>query len=129
MSKKFGHWSHEGPQTAKASLHPSLKDIAWAAGFLEGEGAFCSTGTAERVSCSQLNPEPLHRLVTIFGGRIRHNKRQSSNGWSSPDSHIDDWYVNSSRARGVMLTLYPLLSVKRQQQIVKVLERHRLRGG
>lgn len=55
----------------------SGEEIAWAAGFLEGEGWFAFRGsrgskpTAEmRVGAAQVNREPLERLQSMYGGKI-----------------------------------------------------------
>ena len=104
-----------------------IQDLYWAAGFLEGEGWF---GWTERyaqntqmliVSCSQVQLEPLERLKRIFGscglsgtGR-RYGRRQ--------DNPIHYWQVSSRKAAAVMMTLYTLMSPKRQQQITLALEK------
>lgn len=91
-----------------------MQDLYWAAGFLEGEGCFATDKTKSpktRVSAHQVNPEPLERLLAMFGGRLRFEIR------NKPASDIWVWTVNGSCARGVMMTLYSLLSKRRQQQV------------
>jgi hypothetical protein len=92
----------ENRNTPTASTSPTLRDIAWAAGFMEGEGSF----TVRNVSAPQKETEPLTKLVKWFGGRISRNAKG-----------IYTWRISGARARGVALTLYPLLSKRRQQQI------------
>src|SRR5439155_26696382 len=63
-------------RSPSATISPTIRDLEWAAGFLEGEGAFGAYGNPPRaryprVSASQVNPAPLLRLQQIFGGRIR----------------------------------------------------------
>lgn len=95
------------------------RDLAWAAGFLEGEGSFHSTSSIaagkryhhQRVAAVQVDSEPLAKLLRLFGGRISLIKPRGN----SKESFY--WTVNGNRARGIMLTLFPLLSERRQQQI------------
>lgn len=103
---------YEWPSTAKASRTPTARDLEWAAGFLEGEGAFVRAGRhSQQVRADQIEYEPLLRLRHLFGGRIYFNKK--GRGWRGTWA----WYVCGSRARGVMLTLYLLLGLRRQEQI------------
>lgn len=96
----------ESPNTLKATKTPTLADLHWAAGFLDGEGCFTCAGGSQRVCGSQKDPELLYRLLAFFGGRIYQHKNQ-----------IPKWEVCGSRARGVMMTLYPMLSTRRQEKI------------
>ena len=117
MARRFtgkAEWS----TTPIASVTPTVCDLAWAAGFMEGEGCFTHTGTAERAQASQVNPAPILRLQSLFGGRcvVRPNRNHGAYGERAAQP-IMVWTINSARARGVMLTLYPLLSDVRQAQI------------
>lgn len=109
----------EGPTTAKATQRPYVTDLHWAAGFLEGEGSFQGAGSSrtQKVSANQVNREPVDRLLAMFGGSVRPVKVRppAQKQWS--------WMVCGSRARGVMLTLYRLLSCRRQEQVRHALER------
>lgn len=93
-----------------------MRDIAWAAGFLEGEGSFCGRAGCERISAVQVNQEPIQRLVALFGGRVRQYKRNHPN-WKP----VWNWYASGTRARGIMMTLYPLMSHKRRATIAGAL--------
>jgi hypothetical protein len=97
-----------------ATTHPRVRDITWAAGFLEGEGSFKNTVTTSQVRAAQVQREPLERLQALFGGSIslRHDKRPTN-------SPIYVWSVSGTRARGVLLTLFTLMSPKRKEQIRK----------
>lgn len=103
----------------KATVHPTLRHLEWAAGFLEGEGNFRGASKGEgtaRVRCSQCNPEPIKRLVDIFGGSVsflpaRGKQRQP----------VWQWQLSGARARGVMLTLYSMMSQKRKSEIAGAL--------
>lgn len=101
----------EHAHTAKATVRPSMRELAWAAGFLEGEGHF---RPRSQITAVQVDMEPLNRLLALFGGSIRqHTKEGNEEGWRA--SHC--WCASGARARGVALTLFPLMSVRRQNQI------------
>ena len=104
----------EGPTTAKASRRVRTSDIGWVAGFLEGEGSFQRQSV---VSAVQVNREPLERLEQLLGGRIwlrkTHGARQPTYQWN----------VSGPRARGVMLTIFSLMSAKRQRQVHRAMRR------
>lgn len=100
----------EHKATIKASVKATPRLIEWAAGFLEGEGSFSGGGTHGygRVSAPQVQRWPLEQLQKLFGGTIA-DYREKRNTYH--------WWVTGSRARGVMMTLYSLVSPKRQEQI------------
>lgn len=105
------------PRAHLATKHePTPRELEWAAGFLEGEGSF-GVGSigGERISAPQVNPEPIAKLKKLFGGRIHY---KSAN---PPRQEQFIWEVNGARARGVMLTLFTLLSEHKQEQIVVAL--------
>jgi len=107
----------ENRNTVPATHQPRIRDLAWAAGFLEGEGSFRLNGNSQRVSAVQVNLEPLFELVQLFGGIVQENRLKDVRDRQP----IGEWRVSGARARGVMFTLYPFLSAKRQRQIKKAL--------
>ena len=108
MPYAFGT-SHKDSRQITASRKLIAKDLHWVAGFMEGEGSFTHCGT-ERTKASQKQREPLLLLQRILGGHIREYK----NSWGFP---MYEWYASGKRARGIMLTLYLLMSTKRKNQI------------
>lgn len=86
----------------------STLDIAWAAGFLEGEGSFVPSSC--RVSAVQKQREPLERLRRIFGGHIITQRKRDGR-------ELGYWYLGSHPGAAVMMTLYPLMSPRRREQI------------
>lgn len=99
----------------------NLKELYWAAGFLEGEGSFgrCS-GPARnngqlRITCHQVEKEPLIRLKALFGGLVMGPHR-------TPTRPIHLWSLQYRSAVGAMMTLYPLMSMKRKSQIRAALD-------
>lgn len=103
-----------------AAHTPTLAELHWAAGFLEGEGCFSvASRKGARVQAAQVNRTPLEKLAGMFGGRLRDSKADRNPRWQA----ITWWTVNGSRALGVMQTLYPLLTEKRQAEIRNVIGR------
>ena len=101
--------------TQRATRQHTLRDLAWAAGFLEGEGSFRRTSGehgSERVTFAQVNRAPVDQMIALLGGRAKQRHRGCER-----HSAVWDWAIYGARARGVMLTLYPLMSPKRQSQI------------
>lgn len=108
---------HEDP-TSRALRPATAVDLAWAAGFLEGEGSFCTNGKKGYpvVQAFQVEREPLDYLRSFFGGRLTHHSRSNPNA-----QDIWCWRANGTRARGIMFTLWPLMFSKRQGQIATTL--------
>lgn len=94
---------------------PTTTDLAWAAGFLEGEGSFGAKrvdARTEGVSASQVQREPLERLAALFGGTIT---AQPPGGPTRQPWFR--WAITGTRARGVMMTLFTFMSPKRRCQM------------
>ena len=113
-------WSRRGVEnkwTLKSTVRPSLQDIAWAAGFLEGEGSFQRKGggISMSVNAVQVNKEPVQRMVELFGGSLNMYRRKL------PSADIWRWEASGARARGIAMTVYPFLSGKRQAQVLSAL--------
>jgi hypothetical protein len=103
--------------TQPAKRSPTPTELAWSAGFFEGEASFKTTGIhTPGILVSQVNREPLDRLLAIFGGQIRFQRKQKP-GWS--DQY--NWYVHAARAVGIAMTIYQFMSAKRKTQIEKML--------
>lgn len=94
----------------------TVPQLAWAAGFLEGEGSFGAHGGTPRVSAGQVQKEPLDRLAAMFGGHmwIKHPKENVKIRSAQP---IWIWSLNSRRSAAVMMTLYSFMSPVRKAQI------------
>lgn len=86
--------------------------VAWAAGFFDGEGSIAlqSGGSGHltlRLKVGQTNPEPLVRLVELFGGKICTSKKKTSGGGT-----LYTWGVNSKEAAEALAKMRPWLTVK-----------------
>jgi len=105
--------------THRASKKPTQRELGWAAGFLEGEGTFFAGRRSHvKVAAVQVEREPVARCLELFGGGLKQRPAQGSLPNQQPQWI---WSAHGSRARGVMLTLYSLMSPKRQGQIRKAL--------
>ena len=116
----------ERSKVPRATKNPTTRDLEWAAGFLEGEGNFRGVSKGEmtaRVRCSQVNPEPIYRLAELFGGSIGHVFERGPRR-----QPFYQWQLSGARARGVMMTLWPLMSQVRRDQIAGALPGRPLRG-
>lgn len=109
--------------TKQASVSPTVQELAWSAGFLEGEGYF--KGVQQKtitpcayayIQCSQVQKEPVERLLKYFGGSLKQYGPYSTNRQA-----YWQWTVYGDRALGVMMTLYKFMSPKRQQEIREVI--------
>src|ERR1043166_2303525 len=117
-----GHNGTEAKKTARATATPSLKDLHWAAGFIEGEGSFVALSSTARVSVEQVNKEPVSKLMALFGGSLRqYHDAHDPTIYKKRRHQTWVWWGTGSRARGVIMTLYPLMSVKRQRQMHRVI--------
>lgn len=104
-------------QCATASVSPTTADLAWAAGFMEGEGTFDANPVKgrryARVTAYQNNLEPLKKMQALFGGSIWGFRKMRPQ--ATEIGHT--WQVHGARARGVMFTLWSFLSAKRRGQV------------
>lgn len=111
------------------NLRPT--DLAWAAGFLEGEGCFSLGGKASGISITvpQVNPDPLRRLQNFFGGSIN-QKSQAKSGFNSQPIFV--WLLCGENATELARAIHPWMSEKRQTAIeamIKKREKGPGRGG
>jgi len=100
-----------------AAFKADPRELYWAAGFLEGEGSFSKHQHSVRTECGQAIHEPLKRLLNVFGGSITEYKSRRYNAgkyWV--------WRSSGMRARGIMMTLYLLMSERRKSQIKTCLD-------
>lgn len=107
-----------------ATKSPTIVDLAWAAGFMEGEGWFglnsrkAGIARSQVASIHQKQREPLDRIMAIFGGTL--TSRATDPRW--PDNIYWAWRCSGIRARGVMMTMYPFMSPRRKEQIRNALK-------
>lgn len=100
-----------------------MQQICFSAGFLDGEGSFISRGDGDpSVIASQADLEPLKKLQQWFGGHVYPCKANKLS-----KKPLYSWQLNGSRAIGLMMTVFPLVSKRRQGQIHIAITRWRQR--
>lgn len=90
----------------------NLRELYWAAGFMEGEGSFCSQRYLITATAVQVQRQPLERLQALFGGCLRSFRRKAVTG-----EVYHRWELVGRRAAAVAMTLFTLMSPRRQEQI------------
>lgn len=101
-----------------SSVRPMVRDIAWAAGFVEGEGNIHSTG---QLAVTQVQREPLERLFRFFGGSISGPLTKKGRYYGHKSQPFYRWQATGARGRGIILTLFAFLSPIRKAQVVYAL--------
>ena len=99
-------------------------DLAWIAGFLEGEGSFVGSMSNGQITVSavQVNPEPLVKMQRVVAGQLyQYTNKQGCTFWR--------WTLNGSYAIGLAFTLYPWLSRRRRQQVGAMVGKWKSRPG
>lgn len=100
---------------------PTAPQIAWAAGFYEGEGTVVTIGRSNvMVEVGQKDRWPLDLLVAWFGGVIRHRHAEARPNASIPIRVSTEWYawrISGPRAARFLLIIFPFLSPHRRDQI------------
>jgi len=94
-------------------------DLRWAAGIFEGEGCVEKTiRNSCSVRVSQKDRWLCDQLRALFGGSVNLERvRQTPFGTSA----LYRWQICGARARGFMVSIYELLSPRRQVQVRKAL--------
>lgn len=104
---------------------PTLTEIAWVAGLMEGEGSFLATKHGSPFMTVQMNDKDvLEKLLVILGtaklyGPYRHRRGES---YDTPHYRVTAY---SSSAIGWMLTIWPLMGVRRRAKITEVVNQWR----
>ena len=109
-------WRFPGSKVARRTA--TSLDIAWFAGFFEGEGSYSET----HIHVTQITRWPLDLIREAFGGRVVEFESNSING----RIRAFRWYATGRRARGIAMTLYPFLSPRRQLQTRRFLKVSRM---
>lgn len=112
--------------------------VAWAAGFIDGEGTICiskgrpsKNGVSPRynlvVQAGGTRLEPLLRLQSLFGGSIHNHSSGAKEGWKP----YFIWYISTLKAVSCLKRILPYLTIKGEQvslglelQQLKVIRTH-----
>ncbi len=94
----------------------SSLDIAWTAGFLEGEASFSLSGSSATIAVGQVQRDPIDRLIHLYGGSMY---IRPPRGIARQPLHM--WELAGIKGVGLMMTVFPLMSSSRRQKIKRVL--------
>lgn len=111
----FKHGKAKDGSSLEPTKAPTAMDVAWAAGFFEGEGCVYNSGRGIVVLVAQKDPEVLFRLKAWFGGSI--HKRNHS---GAKKITLHAWMVSGNRARNFMRVTWDYLSTRRQAKALQV---------
>ena len=112
----------EGTSTPRAVKHPTVRDIERAAGYFEGEGTTSKNGkSSTTVSVKQKDPWILLWLQDRFGGTVKERTYLRKGYGESELITNSTWTIHGPRARGFLMTIYSLLSPRRQLQARRAL--------
>src|SRR5712691_9526273 len=96
-------------------------DIHWLAGFLEGEGSFGKNNSGvPQISATSTDLDVVRRMATIVGGPVydHWHGRNAKPHWKRAYRCVK----GGNATAGWMMTLYPLMGLRRRLQIEKVLK-------
>ena len=102
----------------------SYVQLGWIAGFIEGDGYCFFQKTTPGISIRQCNRQSLEQVMALIGGRI-YPMKMSALGRKP----IFEWRLWGARALGVMMTIYPVMSVEKQGQIRAIIAKWKLVRG
>jgi hypothetical protein len=95
----------------------ATNDIYWLAGFLDGEGCFSMWGQTPNISVAQKEIWPLEKVHKLIGGKFYKFKNWGTN----KEIFYNSLHISGKRAIGLMMTLYSLLSPRRQAKIEEII--------
>lgn len=99
-------------------------DIAWAAGFFDGEGYVTINKRLQQkkyiihstfVGVNHVAPEPLYEMARLFGGIVvldQHSLKQSSDGHKRHPRYR--WKICSQKAKEALVTMMPYFRNKQK---------------
>jgi hypothetical protein len=105
------------------------KEVAWLAGWLEGEGSFIVRFDhlgrfSMRISGASTDRDTIERVQRLAGGVVHVSEGQQTH-WKR------QWHWRLQRraeARGLMCRLWPYMGVRRKVRIIEVLAEDRIYG-
>tara|TARA_R100000426_G_scaffold20193_1_gene17406 strand:+ start:3839 stop:4264 length:426 start_codon:yes stop_codon:yes gene_type:complete len=97
---------------------PTLTDLAWLAGFVDGEGHVALHHGSAIIDASSVDYKLLEEVHKIGGGNLYTEKRKSY------DHCFFKWQVVGAEARDLMRALYPYLKYKKAQVDIILMAPH-----
>jgi len=96
----------------------TTQQLEWAAGFMEAEGCFHHSKRQIIIAAAQVKEGPLEKLQAMFGGHLYVKNQKNGN-----KNKCQVWQETNQRAAEISMTLFCLLSPKRQTEIKLALDR------
>lgn len=111
-----------------AERTPTQDEIAFFAGFFEGEGSATPNKRYNSVSVkvNQKDPEMLYKMRSLWGGSVKfwvtRNTKPSPTfeGYDSWRNPIYQWTITGDRARVFLSQIYRYLSCRRKEQVDRI---------
>jgi hypothetical protein len=97
-------------------------DIHWLAGFFDGEACFTIRKGVPVISVAQKDRWPLDKVKSLVGGAIYRNMGSGCKKRGIEPKLINAIHITGKRAASVMMTVYSLLSPRRQEKIASIIE-------
>ncbi len=91
-------------------------DIAWAAGFIDGDGCFSSSNTGVFIRVAHTHKPTLDFLQKTFGGTLH----EHNHGRPAHYKRVWRWAVWGDTAKEVALQLLPYLKEKKEQAAILI---------
>jgi hypothetical protein len=122
-AERFTKKANTGPGTPIDRAALSLTDIAWSAGFMDGEGSMTLVRDSRRdahdrrndtlrprMNGYNTNPEPLFKLQSMYGGTVRPVARKSR-----PRNQKAAWVWSIANLRAIEAAeiMSPFLTIKK----------------
>ncbi|HEY4761339.1 MAG TPA: hypothetical protein VIH42_12220 [Thermoguttaceae bacterium] len=100
----------------------NITDIYWLAGFMDGEACFSMWGKTPSITIAQKEMWPLEKVHKLVGGKFYKFKNWGTN----KETFYNSLHIHGKRAIGLMMTLYSLLSPRRQEKIEEIIAKWKL---
>jgi hypothetical protein len=110
-SRASDHYQNNRTPELDPVEEPTALDIAWVAGFYEGEGSCIFAAGSVRVQIPQKDPESIERIQRWFGGRV------------GPNGSCSVLVLYGPRAMRLIKSVYPYLTARRRQQVDEAISR------
>ena len=109
-------------QAEISTMSNAREELAWAAGFIDGEGSFTihSKGRYPRLSATQAHEEPLRRLQKLWGGTVG-IQRQARPGHKT----VYYWELYGfNKTQNAFAQMHTWLGQVKRDKAIKVLREH-----
>ncbi len=101
-------------ENLKLDVHgPILTNVAYYAGYIDGEGCFDTSNNSPRIRVNNTYPKVLYELKKFYGGTVRY--RTPTSATSRP---YFVWRIQGKLALEACRSLIPFLREKKEQALI-----------